>query len=176
MKSMANIFSCHKAIPRQVKTRGGLSLVELIVTITILAILAAGIVPLSRNAAIRTKEIELRRNLRTIRTAIDNYRKYYDKIPAGPLKSLTDTGYPKSLKDLVEGHDFKDGKGAQKFLRRIPRDPFNPYAGNEEAEMWQLRSSIDKPDSTIWGKEDVFDVSSYSEGVSLDGRSKYNEW
>ena len=154
----------------------GLSLIELIVTMTILGILAAGVVPLTSMTAKRTKEVELRRNLRTIRTALDDYRKRFDKMPAGPLK--TGSGYPKDLQVLLDGNDFGDPKtGKIKFLRRKIFDPFHPpVSSSDETWGWNLRSSADKPDSTIWGKEDVFDVYSMSEGIALDGKSKYSEW
>ncbi len=154
----------------------GLSLVELIVTMTILAILAAGVIPLTRMSAQRTKEIELRRNLRVIRTAIDDYKRKFDKMPEGPLKA--GAGYPKDLQTLLDGHDFGDAKaGKIKFLRRKIYDPFHPpESDNDEMWGWNLRSTVDKPDSTNWGKEDVFDVYSMSEGTAIDGKSKYSEW
>ncbi|MFA7404646.1 MAG: type II secretion system protein [Pelobacteraceae bacterium] len=154
----------------------GLSLIELIVTMTILGILAAGVIPLTRMTAQRTKEIELRRNLRTIRTAIDDYKRKFDKMPEGPLK--TGFGYPKDLQELLDGRDFGDVKtGNIKFLRRKIYDPFHPpESDSDETWGWNLRSSVDKPDSTSWGKEDVFDVYSMYEGTALDGKTKYNEW
>lgn len=154
----------------------GLSLVELIVTMTILGILASGIIPFARMAAQRGKEAELRRNLRTVRTAIDDYKRKFDKMPEGPLKA--GSGYPKDLQVLLEGHEFGDAKAANiKFLRRKVYDPFNPPESNDDDMWgWNLRSSADKPDSTTWGKEDVFDLYSRSEGTALDGKSKYNEW
>lgn len=154
----------------------GLSLIELVVAMTILGILAAGVVPLTRMTALRTKEIELRRNLRTIRTAIDEYKRKFNKMPEGPLK--TGSGYPKDLQELLDGHEFGDAKaGKIKFLRRKIYDPFHPPE-NSSDDMWgwNLRSSVDKPDSTTWGKEDVFDVYSMSEGTTLDGKTKYSEW
>lgn len=158
------------------KSRYGLSLIELIVTITILSILAAGIIPLTRMTAQRTKEVELRRNLRIIRIAIDDYKRKFDKMPEGPLR--TGFGYPKNLQELLDGRDFGDAKaGKNKFLRRKIYDPFHPPENDsDETWGWNLRSSVDKPDSTIWGKEDVFDVYSMSEGIALDGKTKYNEW
>lgn len=161
---------------KTLKTRSGLSLIELVVTVTILSILAAGVIPLTRMTAQRTKEIELRRNLRTIRIAIDDYKRKFDKMPEGPLK--TGFGYPKDLQELLEGRDFGDGRsGKIKFLRRKIYDPFHPpESGSDETWGWNLRSSVDKPDSTIWGKEDVYDVYSMSEGTSIDGKTKYSEW
>lgn len=154
----------------------GLSLIELIVTMTILGILASGIIPLTRMTAQRAKESELRRNLRTVRTAIDDYKRKFDKMPEGPLK--TGPGYPKDLQVLLDGHEFGDAKAVKiKFLRRKVYDPFNPPESNDDETWgWNLRSSVDKPDSATWGKEDVFDVYSRSEGTALDGKSKYNEW
>jgi len=156
------------------KTRDGLSLLELIVTITILGILAAGVVPLIRNTTLRSKEIELRRNLRIIRIAIDDYKKTFDKMPDGPLK--TGSGYPKELQELVDGHDFGDVKiGTVKFLRRKVLNPLDPKSSTDDKWGWELRSYKDKPDSTSWGKEDVFDVYAPQDGTALDG-TKYKEW
>lgn len=154
-----------------------MTLIELVITITILGILAAVIMPLSQMTAQRTRELELRRNLRTIRIAIDDYKKRYDKaVTEKKIPSvLNKSGYPESLKVLVEGYDFGDANGAKiKFLRRIPADPFNPPKGNEEPK-WGLRSYADRPDSGIWGGEDVYDVYSMSEGTAIDG-TKLKDW
>jgi general secretion pathway protein G len=162
------------------RARKGLSLIELVVTITILGVLAAGVIPLTRMTAQRTKEIELRRNLRTIRSAIDEFKKKCDKVPsnAPPPESCMPHNYPKTLEVLLEGADFGDAKaGRIKFLRRKIYDPFHPpESNNDETWGWNLRSSVDNPDSTVWGNEDVFDVYSMSEGNAIDGKSKYNQW
>jgi general secretion pathway protein G len=155
-------------------TRCGVSLLELVVTITILGILAAGVMPLVRNTTIRTKEIELRRSLRIIRVAIDDYKKTFDKMPDGPLK--TGSGYPKDLQELVEGKDFGDAKvGTVKFLRRKVLNPLDPKSSEDDKWGWELRSYKDKPDSSSWGKEDVYDVYAPQDGTALDG-TKYKEW
>lgn len=161
---------------RLLKLSTGLSLIELVVAMTILGILAAGIIPISRMTALRTKEIELRRNLRTIRTAIDDYKNKFDKMPEGPLK--TGSGYPKDLQELLDGREFGDAKtGKVKFLRRKIYDPFHPpESDSDDTWGWNLRSSVDSPDSTSWGNEDVFDAYSMSEGIALDGKTKYSEW
>jgi len=159
---------------KRLRTRSGVSLLELVVTITILGILAAGVMPIVRNTTIRTKEIELRRNLRIIRIAIDDYKKTFDKMPEGPLK--TGSGYPKELQELVEGKDFGDPKvGNVKFLRRKILNPLDPKSSTDEKWGWELRSYKDKPDSSSWGKEDVFDVYAPQDGTALDG-TKYKEW
>jgi general secretion pathway protein G len=156
------------------ETRSGLSLLELVVTMTILGILAAGVVPLVRNTAIRTQEIELRRNLRIIRIAIDDYKKTFDKMPDGPLK--TGSGYPKDLQELVDGKDFGDVKtGTVKFLRRKVLNPLDQKSSEDDKWGWELRSYKDKSDSSSWGKEDVYDVYAPQDGPALDG-TKYKEW
>ncbi|MDA8413274.1 MAG: type II secretion system protein [Desulfobacteraceae bacterium] len=160
---------------KRLRTRNGVSLLELIVTITILGILAAGVMPLVRNTTIRTKEIELRRDLRILRVAIDDYKKTFDKMPDGPLK--TGSGYPKDLQELVDGHDFGDVKiGNVKFLRRPIYNPLDPKSSEDKEKWgWELRSYKDKSDSTSWGKEDVYDVYAPQDETALDG-TKYKEW
>ncbi len=159
-------------------TRIGLSLLELIVTITILGILAAGVMPLVRNTALRSKEIELRRNLRIIRIALDDYKKTFDMMPDGPMK--TGTGYPKDLKELVEGKDFgKSPKGddiKKKFLRRKVMNPLDPKRSAEDEKQWgwELLCYKDKPGDT-WCGDDVYDVYAPQEGTAIDG-TKYKEW
>jgi general secretion pathway protein G len=155
------------------RTRKGLSLIELIVTITILGILATGVIPLIRNTAIRSREIELRKNLRIIRIALDDYKKTFDKIPDGPMK--TGSGYPKNLKELVDGHDFGDVNGNVKFLRRPVYNPMNTQSHSEDKWGWELRCYKDEPTSSSWCGDDVFDIYAPQDGTAVDG-TKYNEW
>ncbi|HEY4743072.1 MAG TPA: type II secretion system protein [Desulfuromonadaceae bacterium] len=161
------------------KGHRGFSLIELVVTITVLAILATAILPMKNMAARRAKEIELRRNLRIIRIAIDDYKKAHDKAVAdNKVQNVVNksSGCPETLQRLVEGEDFGGlSTVKRKFLRRIPRDPFNPYQGDVEDKMWGLHSSSDKPDSTSWGGEDVYDVYSLSEGKAIDG-TNFKDW
>ena len=152
----------------------GFTLTEMLVTVTILAILAAAVLPLAKIAAKREKEIELRRNLRLIREALDAYKKLVDEKK---IESEEDTeGYPPDLETLVIGVEFK-GEGEEedsepkiiKFLRRIPKDPMtNSYE-------WGLRSYQDDPDSETWGDENVYDVYTKSQATALDG-TKYKDW
>ena len=166
------------------RNRRGLSIIELIITVVILSVLGMLVLPLTQMTAKRAKELELRRNLREIRTAIDKYKDAYDEaVKQGKKQKVTDkSGYPETLELLVEGDDFGElGKDKKKFLRRIPPDPFNPSKGKDgkmtkdAKDMWGLRSYKDKPDSTQWGGEDVFDVYSLSEETAIDG-TKYKDW
>jgi len=143
----------------------GLTLVELIVAIAILAILAGAAVPLARTTVRRSKERELRRDLWEMRDAIDRYKDAADR-GAFQIKVGTE-GYPPDLETLVKGIDSNGKK--LRFLRRIPVDPMT---GNTE---WGMRSMQDEPDSTSWGGQNVFDVYTKAQGTALDG-TKYSEW
>jgi len=150
----------------------GYTFVELLVVAALLAVLASAVLPLARVAIQRQREIELRRTLREMRTAIDHFKDAADggMIAATELK-LGNEGYPSDLTVLVEGIPASgDATGRKlKFLRRVPRDPLTG-----EAE-WGKRSYQDKADSRSWGGQNVYDVYSLSEGTALDG-SKYKDW
>ncbi len=153
----------------------GLTLVELLIAMAILSILAAAVLPVAEVTVRRSKEIELRRTLREMRTAIDAYKVDYDKavkdntLPGGA--TLGDSGYPEDLETLVKGKDWGGpSKMKKKYLRRIPRDPFDEYD-----EGWGLRSYADDADSTVWGGDDIYDVYSQSTATALDG-TLYNTW
>ena len=143
----------------------GLTLVELIVTITILAILASAAVPMARFQAKRLNERILRYDLWTMRDAIDRYKDAADKN-AFPIK-LDSQGYPPDLETLVNGVEVQTKK--VKFLRHIPVDPMTGKA------EWGLRSMQDDPKSDSFGGQSVFDVYSKSTGTALDG-TKYSDW
>ncbi len=146
----------------------GFSLIEMIVTMTIVAIIAGLAVPLARNAIIRQREVELRRALREIRVAIDRYKEASD---LGLIQvTLGTEGYPESLELLVEGVDQIGTVDRQiKFLRRLPVDPMT------DSTQWGLRAYGDDPESTSWGGENVFDVYTRSPATAMDGTS-YREW
>jgi general secretion pathway protein G len=149
----------------QYRAERGLTLVELIVTVAILAILASAAVPIARFKAKRDNERALRRDLWQMRDAIDHYK---DAADRGAFQTKVDSqNYPPDLETLVNGVDVQGKK--VKFLRRIPIDPMT---GNAD---WGLRSMQDDPKSDSYGGQSVFDVYSKSTGTALDG-TKYSDW
>jgi general secretion pathway protein G len=154
----------------------GLTLVELLVTLAILSILAAAALPYAEVTVRREKELELRRALRDVRSAIDAF---YEDWKGGKISrtstAASEDGFPKTLQVLVEGADAGDAKGnKRKYLRRVPRDPFADPA-RPPAEQWVLRGYQDAADSIVWGGRDIYDVRSSSDNTALDG-TKYKEW
>jgi len=156
---------------RSRRASSGFTYLELVATAAILMILASAVLPMARVVRTRQKEIELRRSLRILRTAIDEYKKAVDtgKIGGTDVK-VGSEGYPPELPTLVKGVS-QVGKIDVKleFLRRIPQDPMT---GTTE---WGLRCYQDEPDSTSWCGENVWDVYSKSTSKALDG-TRYKEW
>lgn len=149
--------------------QGGFTLLELVVTATVLLILASVTVPLARNGIKRQQELELRRSLREIRMAIDEYRKQAEqqKVKAPPPEA---NFCPESLEVLVEGVPATGSLNRKiRFLRRIPVDPLTGKA------EWGLRSASDEPNSTSWGGGNVYDVYTLSQGTGMNG-IPYREW
>lgn len=167
------------ALPASLSSNGhsrGVSLIELLVTLVILSILAGAALPYAQMTVQRDKELELRRALREIRSAIDAFHADWE---VGRLPRFSDAaseeGYPKRLEILVEGVDLATAGGKHKYyLRRIPRNPFADDATAPPAEQWQLRSYRDEPDATLWGGEDVYDVRAKTDKKAIDGTQLHN--
>ncbi len=151
----------------------GFTFIEMLVTLTIVAILAGAALPLAKFTIKRQKEIELRRNLRLVREAIDVYKKMADE-KIFEFDEETE-GYPPDLDTLVEGIEIKESvegdevERIHKFLRRIPMDPMT------NSLEWGKRSYQDDLESNAWGGENVYDIYTKSPGIALDG-TKYREW
>ncbi|TAN63109.1 prepilin-type N-terminal cleavage/methylation domain-containing protein [bacterium] len=137
----------------------GFTLIEIIIVLSIIAILASAAMPLVRISVKKAYELELKRNLRSIREAIDRYKLNYDKHLYKKDEESGRSGYPKTLQELVE----------KKLLRRVPSDPFTNQAD------YATRSYTDKPDAVRTDFADVYDVKSASEKTALDN-TIYNEW
>ena len=150
------------------RTRPGVTLIELLVAVAVLGILAGVAMPLAQVTATRTRELELRRNLRKIREGIDQFKVEYDKARGNvrdarevfKKKVATDrSGYPLTLDEMVE----------TKVLRRIPPDPMSSDG------KWVMRSFSDNPDSSLSDGKDVYDIRSASKAVALDG-TRHDTW
>lgn len=153
---------------------GGFTLIELMVTLAILAVLVTVVVPLADVIVQRSKEQELRLALRQIRDGLDAYKRASDE--GRITKSIDDSGYPESLEKLVDGIvDIKDPKKRKIFfMRRIPRDPMYENRSASPAETWGKRSYQSTANDPQEG-EDVFDVYSLSNNIGLNG-IPYKEW
>ena len=139
---------------------------------TIVLILASAIMPLAKVTARRQREVDLRRSLREMRTAIDKFKDQADLGNINPLDLKPgNENYPADLQMLVDGVSAaNDATGRKlKFLRHIPIDPMT------RSTDWGLRSYQDKPDATRWGGQNVYDVHTTFDGTALDG-TKYIDW
>lgn len=170
--------------------RSGMTLLELIVTATVLAILAGLAIPLAQVVVQRQKEAELRRALRILRTAIDEFHRAVDPPGLPPGSTVTvdppvmdpDTKYPKDLDAMTEWVTVKTtipGQGTReqkyRFLRRVPEDPMT---GSTE---WGKLCIDQKPPQAgevppAWCGRHVYDVYTKSCRQALDGKSRYCEW
>lgn len=174
-------------VPRRCGDERGVTLLELLVTVSIILVLASVAMPLTKFTGKRAQELELRQKLREMRTALDEFRLDWARdgeVLTGPFcvkhkiacKGHTGvSGYPKTLETLLgielTGAEaaVSEGKAVRRYLRRIPIDPMTGAA------EWTLRCYQDPPDTKDWCREDVFDVSSQSPDEALD-QSTYRDW
>jgi general secretion pathway protein G len=134
---------------RPARTRrqeSGFTLIELMIVMTIIAILATIAIPSYVNAVRHAREAVLREDLHTMRSAIDSYT--VDKEKA-----------PQSLDDLVQTG----------YLKEIPIDPIT-----QRTDTWMTSESdtLMDIDQTEGG---IDDVHSGAQTLASDGTS-YNTW
>lgn len=160
---------------RSRRTEAGFTIAELVTVCAIIAVLAATTLPVARFGVRREKEIELHARLRRITDGIDRYHDIMTIPPTSPIRpaemaALGSEGYPKELHDLVKGIKLNDGRTIR-ILR--DRDLIDPITGKKE---WLTRSTTDDPDTTSSDGNNIFEVHSTSAALSLDGKTRYNEW
>ena len=163
-----------KGKPR--RARGGFSLVEMLVVLAILSILAAVAMPYAEVTVKRDKELELRRDLREMRSAVDQMRADWQNGVISKFSAdVSPDGFPKTLDTLVNGVDQSGPTaGKKKYLRRIPENPFGENTQPPD-QQWGLRSYEDGLKADHWGGQDVYDIFCQGDEKALDG-SYYHDW
>ena len=171
----------------KIRNPGGVTLIELLVTLVIMFILASVALPVTKVNAKRSKELQLRQTLRMVRTAIDDFHRDWARdgnTLLGPLcvknqlscKEETGlTGYPKALETLLKielsGAEAQSEENTKirRYLRKIPPDPMT------DSPEWGIRCYQDDADEERWCGEDVFDIFTKSQKIGIDG-TPYREW
>lgn len=146
----------------------GFTFIELMMTLAVMGVLVLVAVPMAQVAVQRERERDLRVALAQIREALDAYKRAADQ--GRILVRLGESGYPKTLDELVEGVPDQRSPTKQNlyFLRSLPRDPMHPDPAAKPADTWVQRSYASPPDDPQEGA-DVFDVFSRSQAVGLNG-------
>lgn len=141
------------------RSRRGLTLIEIAISLVVISILASVGLPAARMAARRAREFELRYALRHIREGID---KYYELKHKESPEAPEDEKYPSTLDELVE----------ERILRRIPVDPMTG-----KTDWMTVSTSDDRDDFIVMFSDNanVYDVFSKSEGISIQG-TPYKQW
>jgi general secretion pathway protein G len=152
----------------------GFTLIELVATLAIMAVLATMVMPIVQVQVQRERERELRAALREIRHAIDAYKQAGDQ--GRIVREAGATGYPRTLEVLVEGvEDRRDpDRGKLRFLRRIPRNPMHEDASTPDAQTWAHRSYASEAEAPRPG-DDIYDVYVPSAQLGLNGIA-YRRW
>jgi general secretion pathway protein G len=152
------------------RQRNGFTVAELITVIAIVAVLASVALPLARFGYRRDNEMSLKYRLQKIADAID---RYHDLRVLGVIKAPPQFGqgaYPRTLDELTKPVELIDGKKLV-FLRNS--DLVDPITGRSE---WRTVSSTDDADALSGNDDNVWDLHSRSTSLSLDGKTRYNEW
>ncbi len=124
----------------------GFTLIEVLIVITLIAILASISMPMYQNSVRRSKEAVLKEDLFRMRDVINQF--YADK-----------NKWPQSLQDLV----------TEGYMRAVPEDPIT-----QSAETWVTVPADPDPSNTAMDPG-IEDVKSGAEGTALAG-SNDSDW
>lgn len=134
-KELTKIASCHK--------QSGFSLMELLVYMTIVGILVAGLVGGFAGFIAKGKRSSTNTALQTLKTAIFTYHSEYGK-------------YPTKLQDLVEKPKADLGKKWYSILEKLPKDGWNEefnyrvtQGGKQPYELYSSGGSEEDPEAQI---------------------------
>jgi len=133
----------------------GFTLIELVVTVAIVAVLASGIMPMIEVTVQRNKEQELRSALIMIRNAIDGYKK---ATAEGRIaRSADDSGYPRTLESLADGYYpivDKFDKRVDEMEAELFKDPTTKTFN----QIYRLKNDTMFLRRTIGPQVDVFSI------------------
>ncbi len=152
---------------------GGFTIIELLVTVTLVGILGAIAVPAGELLVQREREQALKETLRDLRAAIDAFKRA--SAEGRIARAVGESGYPRTLAELTGIPDQKDPNGGElRFLRRVPRNPV--YQGPDTApeKTWGLRSYASTHEQPRPGR-DVFDIYPLGDGKGING-IPYKAW
>ena len=127
------------ALPTRARDQRGFTLIEMLIVISIIFILMGMAAGMYSRSIQHAREAVLKKDLQTMREAIDNYT--LDKQQA-----------PQSLQDLVDAH----------YLRQVPIDPVT----HKDDWVPHFGDTVMSPDQTGTGMDDIH---SGSEQISSDG-------
>ncbi len=131
---------------RSQRPEGGFTLIEMIIVISIIAILVAIAVPIYTQHLLHAKEAVLKEDLYSMRNSIDQYTQDKNKAP-------------QALDDLVTAG----------YLHAIPKDPFTGSSDTWQVVQEEVMMALDQT------QPGITDVHSGSSQTSSEG-TPYNTW
>src|SRR4051812_2544421 len=130
-------------LPRHLVAASGFSLIELIITVAVLAILTMGIVPLVQVSVKRQKEQQLRESLREMREAIDQFHR--EALAGAQMQVNQQQGLTTAQQEQAPNNRTTPGPGQGQGQGQAP----NPFGGDPRVRVAITDQTIftaDNPD------------------------------
>jgi general secretion pathway protein G len=134
------------AAQNKTRRQRGFTMIEMMVVISIMAILMAIAAPIYTQSIVRARESVLKQDLYAMRSVINQYTEDKQKAPQS-LQDLVSTGY----------------------MKQIPKDPFTNSTDTWQVEQDDSMMSLEQTESGI------SDVHSGSNAISSEGTA-YSQW